>query len=417
MKKIIDLNENTTCYLHTLENGLRIFLVPNKKRKRVIASYGIDFGSYNDHIIENNQELRIPGGVAHFLEHQLFNQPDGVHAFDLYEKYGAASNAYTSYNVTKYFFSTSANFKKNLKTLMELVTIPWFKEKSVITERDIILQEEKMWRDDPGTRIGDDITALVFHENGIKTPILGTKAAIKSTTVKDLYRCYEYFYTTKNMFMVIAGNFNPEEAIKLIEDYYVKIDVPTEDIKPPKVKEPDAVVQEKKIVQMEIEVPLFEFIYKIKINKDQLMQRACLSLMNKILFGKTSDWQEENKRTNLLKSWNSQFLYAKTHLLWNYYGKSEDYELAISKFKEETLKPIPLEAFERAKKSLIATYMRSLDKTSYIEGKVFNNILQFGEIIDDIAILNELDYNKFNQIRAELDLSNSCYMVIKPKKK
>src|SRR5690625_4712852 len=195
MKKTIHENVNETIYSKTLQNGLPVFLLPRNKMSKTFAIFTTNYGSIDRSFIPLNGEnkITVPDGVAHFLEHKLFEKEDRD-VFADFGRQGASPNAYTSFTNTAYLFSATDNIEQNVETLLDFVQEPYFSEQSVEKEKRIIKQEIMMYDDQPDWQAMMGTIKSLFKNHPVKTDIAGTVASIETITKADLYTCYHTFY-------------------------------------------------------------------------------------------------------------------------------------------------------------------------------------------------------------------------------
>jgi len=194
-------------YQNTFQNGIKCFIIPKKGFMEKQAVFAVNYGSADNVFIKNGNVKKEPEGIAHFIEHKLFEQED-YDVFERFSKYGASSNAFTNFNTTAYYFNCTENFDKNLGVLLDFVSKPYFTKDNVQKEKDIISQEIKMYDDDPSWKIYFNMLKALYFDNAIKNDIAGTVDTINNITDKMLYENYKDFYTYKNAVVVCAGDFD-----------------------------------------------------------------------------------------------------------------------------------------------------------------------------------------------------------------
>lgn len=199
-------------------SGLTIYAAEMEGFSTTYALFGTKYGSINTKFKTNKDEdyCTVPEGIAHFLEHKLFENED-CDVFSLYAKTGANANAYTSFDKTCYLFSCSDNYKESLEILLSFVQDPYFTPESVQKELGIIGQEIRMTNDDPGWRVFFNMLRGLYHEHPVKIDIAGTEESIAQITDKLLYRCYNTFYNLSNMVLSVAGNCRADEIIEIAD--------------------------------------------------------------------------------------------------------------------------------------------------------------------------------------------------------
>ncbi|MHA8138371.1 EF-P 5-aminopentanol modification-associated protein YfmH [Lactobacillaceae bacterium Scapto_B20] len=200
-------NYGDNVYSKRLANGLRVVIVPKPEYYRTYAALGVDYGSIDNQFVDPNtdQEVSLPAGIAHFLEHKMFDK-DGYDAFDLFTKYGSSANAFTSFTSTNYLFSTTNHVLDNLAILLDFVQEPYFTEAKVEKEKGIIAQEIQMYDDDPGARLFFGSIANLYPNFPLDKDIAGSVDSIQKITADDLKLAYQVFYQPSNMTLKVVGN-------------------------------------------------------------------------------------------------------------------------------------------------------------------------------------------------------------------
>ncbi|MGM8211693.1 EF-P 5-aminopentanol modification-associated protein YfmH [Virgibacillus sp. W0430] len=210
---------NEDLYIKKLDNGLTVMLLPKPEMAKTYGLFSTNYGSIDNSFIPINQEkeVTVPDGIAHFLEHKLFEKEDRDVFADL-GKLGASPNAYTSFTKTAYLFSATTNIEQNVQTLLDFVQDPYFSEQSVEKEKGIIAQEIRMYDDQPDWQAFMGIIKSMFATHPVKKDIAGTVDSIQNITKEMLYTCYNTFYHPENMIVCIAGRFEAEAMMELIEN-------------------------------------------------------------------------------------------------------------------------------------------------------------------------------------------------------
>ena len=218
MKKTYYPELDETLYTRVLENGLTVAVVPRKGFTKKLAYFVTDYGSiHTDYVLEGKVH-KAPAGVAHYLEHKMFDLPGKRDVSAEFAEMGAMTNAFTSYDMTAYYFSTTENFDGCLRLLLEFVSTPYFTEESVEKERGIIDQEIGMNLDSPDSRIFDSLMESMFHRHPVRVPILGTSETIREITPEVLYNCHRAFYTPDNMLLCVIGDVEPEQVVEIARE-------------------------------------------------------------------------------------------------------------------------------------------------------------------------------------------------------
>lgn len=271
-------------------SGLDIYLYPMPGFTSYYGLFGTRYGSIDNAFVdEQGQKVDLPEGIAHFLEHKLFESEDGD-AFEKYAKTGAYSNAYTSFDRTCYLFSCSNRFYDNLKILLDFVRSPYFTPQTVQKEQGIIGQEIKMYEDLPSWRVMFNMLGGMFHNHPVKIDIAGTVDSIAKITDQLLYRCYNQFYDLSNMFLVLAGDFKEDEVLAFIDRNLKLPEQPAGAVSSLLPEEPDAVLQHKVSCSLDVAKPLFCIGFKEPTTGFTLdtMQMVSMEILLKMLVGTAS---------------------------------------------------------------------------------------------------------------------------------
>ena len=253
------------------KSGATILLYPMKGYSTAYALFATKYGSV-DTTFKTNEDpdfVTVPEGIAHYLEHKLFEN-DECDAFDLYAKTGANANAYTSFDKTAYLFSCSQKFEENLRILLGFVQEPYFTDATVAKEQGIIGQEIRMYEDDTGWRVFFNCLQAMYEKNPVRIDIAGTIESIAKIDKDLLYRCYNTFYNLNNMVIAVAGNFDVDktleicdELLKPSEDHGLQVIVPDE---------PLTVHEKRNVQKLSCAIPLFNIGWKFPAysGKEQL---------------------------------------------------------------------------------------------------------------------------------------------------
>lgn len=214
-----------TVYQTVLANGLRVFLLPKNDFNETYGIISTNFGSVDTGIVsrETNQVTQYPAGIAHFLEHKLFEGPQGKDLLLEFTKLGAESNAFTSFTRTSYLFSATDNISENLQLLQKLVHRADFTKESILREQDIISQEIEMYQDNPDYRLFFGALANLYPQTPLAEDIAGTKESISEITVENLKENFSNFYHPSNMTLFVIGNFDLEQIAAEIAEQQEKL--------------------------------------------------------------------------------------------------------------------------------------------------------------------------------------------------
>ena len=411
-------------YEETLENGLKIYVIPKNNCNNIYATFSTKYGSNNDEFIPigKTRMKRFPLGIAHFLEHKMFEMENGQDPFEVYSNNGADANANTSNYKTTYLFSGPEFFEENMNFLLDYVQKPYFTDKNVDKEKGIIIQEIKMYQDDPYSQIYEKSLYNSFINHPIKIPVIGDIKNVKKITKEDLYTCYNTFYNPKNMFVVVTGNVNAIKTIELIKKNQEKKKFKElGEIVQKEYDEPDIIEKEKETLKMDINLSKLALNYKINYQKLGLNLRdalAYLSIIFDINIGTTSLINEKLKLDKTITSnLDFTFTYTDKHILLTILGETEKID-KLDKELETTIENLKVtkEEFERKKINVESSYIFMSDNIFSMNEKIMNNIIKYGEVkLDDLQYTKNLNVKKAQKIIEEIDLSNKNIVVIEPK--
>lgn len=285
-------------YIEKLDNGMTVIIIPKKNLNKKYIIWGTHFGSIDNRFIMpgTGEEVFIPDGVAHFLEHKMFEQPNGTNSLDTLMALGLEANAYTTNDHTAYLFECTDNFYEGLDELMDYVQHPYFTDENVEKEKGIISQEIKMYDDEPNWRLYMNAMDCMYKNNPIKIDIAGSVESISKITPEVLYKCYNTFYNPSNMVMVVCGDFEPE---KLLEEIKARlIEKPEQgEIKRIYPEKEDKINMPYKEEKMEVSLPIFAIGYKDlegMNNKEEIVKKhIAIEILLNMIIGKSSDLYKE----------------------------------------------------------------------------------------------------------------------------
>ena len=201
-----------------LENGLHVFVFPKPEFGKCYAFFATRYGGMDTRFQLDGQWLDTPMGIAHYLEHKMFDTPDGGNALQTLSATGASPNAFTSTAITGYHFECTDQFWENLKTLLTFVSVPYFTKESVEKEQGIIGQEIRMIEDQPGWQAYHLLLEAMYQHHPVRNSVAGSVESISHITAETLYHCHEAFYTPSNMVLCVAGNVDPEMVCQMARD-------------------------------------------------------------------------------------------------------------------------------------------------------------------------------------------------------
>ena len=423
--KTIKLNGvDEVIYYKKLDNGLDVYLYNKEDANNNYVTFTTKFGSiYNEFTpIGKSKMIKVPNGIAHFLEHKVFAQEEDPQPDEFFAESGALSNAYTTFKNTTYLFSGPSKLKENICFLLDYVQQPYFTDDNVNSEKGIITQEIHMCDDNPQDVMYEHIRKNAFYNNPFKNSIIGTVEDINSITKETLFTCYNTFYHPENMFLVVTGNFDPNEIINSIEEnqkqkQFKKLDK----INIKEYKEKDTVVKEKEIIDSNTEISKVSYNIKISLKNLNISKRKYniyLFIIFSLLFDESSIFDEEAKKEKIItNTLYINILNCDTHALISLINETNCYDQLLDKIKE-TLKNINIkeEDLERKKKVLISNEIFSFENLEVINEMIIDNVIFENKIEENmIDILHSLNKEELDEVISTLDLSNNEVVILKNK--
>ena len=427
MKEIKINKTNETLYYEKLDNGLEVYIVPNKYQKNFYITFTTKFGSINTEFKTSNDKTfkKVPNGIAHYLEHLMFNMEDGT-AFDYFSKLGSSVNAYTTYNLTCYEVYSSTYFKENLNYLLDYVQTPYFTNELVNNERGIITEEIKMYDNNPNTELTYSAFKNIFVNDNRKYLISGTKEDIKKITKENLYDCYNTFYNPNNMFIIITGNVNPYETIGIIENNQNKKEFNNVNIMNKEITEPNKINKKYEEIKMNVETNKINISYKIprklfkKLNLSNIELNSYISILFNILFGSTSLLQDKLISSKVIQNGiNINKTFTKDFIIICITTET-DYPDTLIRYVEETINNIKIEeeTLNRKLKVYKSNYILHFDDIELVNSNIQDNIIEYGNFINDyMDIYEKMNVKTINNIASSLKNIKRSILIIKPKTK
>mgnify|MGYP002543768649 FL=1 len=400
MQVLENLKVKEKVFFETLENGMPVMIIPKKGMRKKYMIWGVNYGS-NDNIFVipgEDKETKVPNGVAHFLEHKMFEQENGTNSLDTLTALGVEANAYTTNTHTAYLFECTDNFYEAMDELMNYVQHPYFTDENVEKEKGIIGQEIMMYDDYPEWKVYLNTLEAMYHEHPVKLDITGTIETISHIDKDILYKCYNTFYNPANMAMVICGDFEPEKLLEEIKKRLIEKKANGE-IKRIYPEEPESIVKEKTEQKMDVSEPLFTIGIKDKVatQKEKVKKHLAIEILLNMLIGKSSDLYQELYKSGVMFSMpgvDYEFSRDYAHILVT--GQSKEPEKVYESFKntirELKEKGIESEEFKRMKKMLYGSFIKEYDEPGDIArmflADFFKGINSF-EYLEEITTINE----------------------------
>lgn len=385
-------------YVSDHKSGLKIYVIP-KNHGTGYAVFGTHFGSIDNRFAVDGKEYTLPDGIAHFLEHKMFENEDGVDTFKRYAEYGADANAYTSGDKTVYLFSAAQNIKESLEILLHFVTHPYFTDETVQKEQGIIGQEIRMYDDNPGWRLYFNMLTALYHNHPARIDTAGTVETIAAITPELLYTVYRTFYNLRNMVLCVCGNISPDD----VEEVADRVLTEAPEIAPERIfpEEPNTVCQKEVVQKLKVSMPLFSVGIK---DTDQPASGSALAkkqaeydILLDMMFGKTSELY-----TRLYESGEINSSFSAGYEAHGNFGFCEiagfsdvpdkvygEILAEIERFRRDGFDQ---EDFERAKRVFYASCIRAFNSTEEIANEFLTfafhgcDMLDYPEIVASVTL-------------------------------
>lgn len=421
-KENSQLGETMLCGVH--ESGLKVYIFPKKGFSKYYAIYGTEYGSLDREFIVPgaSEKTVVPDGIAHYLEHKMFEEPDGSNAFDRFAQTGANSNAFTSFDMTAYLFSCTDHFYENLDILLDFVNHPYYTEENVAKEQGIIGQEIRMYDDDPEWRSLFNMLRALFRVNPVKIDIAGTVESIAEITPELLYNCYHTFYTPANMTLVLVGDIDTERAVQSV-DKFVKCEN-SHRPRRPLPEEPAPRVQEVIEQKLSVSIPLFRIGFKETgtgaEGKELLKKEIMTEILLETLFGKSSAFYLRLYEAGLIdRTFGTEADLQKMYGYTALGGESRDPKAVYAQVKEYLEKVIrdgvPATDAERAKKVLLGRHLRVFNSVERMGNEFIRRVMNGADPFDYSEVLDSVTISDLNErLRTHFDTGNCVLSVISP---
>jgi len=405
MKTIEFEQINETLYHEKLDNGLQVYILPKTGFNKTFATFTTNYGSIDHQFkpLGKDDYIRVPDGIAHFLEHKMFEKEDGD-VFQKFSKQGASANAFTSFTRTAYLFSSTNEVEKNLITLIDMVQEPYFTEKSVEKEKGIIGQEIRMYDDNPDWRLFFGTIENMYHHHPVKIDIAGTVESISHITADLLYECYHTFYHPSNMLLFVVGPVNPDEIMNLIRSNQAKKQYSNApEIQRYFEEEPETVNNKKQELKMNVQTPkCYVGIKSKKVHqqgREMLKHELALNMVLEILFGKSSNNYEELITSGLIDDTFQYDITFEQGFGFGYVGSDTNDPDALSGRLQTILleakngQYLSDEALQRIKKKRIGGFLRSMNSPEFIANQFTRYTFNGMNLFDTVSVLEELDFD------------------------
>ncbi len=402
------------------ESGLKIFVMEKPDYSGAFAMFGTKYGSVDTCFRIKGEEnyVSVPEGIAHFLEHKLFESEE-LDAFQRFNETGANANAFTSFDRTCYIFQCAGNFEKNLEILLDFVKHPYFTEETVQKEQGIIGQEIRMYQDNPDWQVLFNLLRGVYHNNPVRIDIAGTIESIAQISAELLYSCYNTFYNLSNMALAVAGNVTKDEVLAIAdrilkkeEPVYFEQIVPEED---KKVKQD--------YIEEELGVDIKKFALGFKENLDTILptpkHTLVMNLALDIIAGKVSSLYSRLIEEGLINtSFGKEYSTGRGYSLSIFTGESHDPEKVkaeiIAEIEKIKTDGISDEDFTVSLRKLYGAHIFGYNDVEDLAGNLIDAYFGGFGLFDTAELYKEVKKEEVEMaITESFDKNNCCLSVIK----
>ena len=401
------------------KSGLTILLHPMEKYNSVYALFGTKFGSVNRTFKTDSDEdyCTVPDGIAHFLEHKLF-EGETEDAFVSYSRTGANANAYTSFDRTCYLFSATEKIYESLEILLNFVTHPYFTKETVEKEQGIIGQEIKMYDDDPSWCVFLNLLKALYWENPIRIDIAGSAQSIAEITPELLYRTYNTFYNLNNMVLSIAGNFEVDKVLELCDKLLPEAkDIKIENKLP---SEPSDVFLKKIEKKLEVSMPTFEIGFKEKPQKDNMRARILSEMLLEIIFGESTQFYQSLYSKGVINStFGTEVMSGDGYFVNILGGEAPDPELVydeiVAEIERVKAEGLSRELFENIKKQFYGGRVSSFNTVENVASSALGAYFEGHDAFDALDIISSITFEELcEHFKGQFNEKYSSISVINP---
>jgi len=427
MKKVSIYGTDEVIYVDKCDNGLEIYMYVNEKVKNFYATLNVKYGAAHTEFMvdEKRGVVKVPHGIAHFLEHLKFNLPNKRSANEFFGKLGSSINAATSHDFTAYEVFASCYFRENIEHLLNYVQTNYFTKGLVEKEKGIIIEEIKMYDDTPGAVLYSKMNECLYLKDNRRFLISGVISDVKKTSVEHMRDVYDTFYHPENMFIILTGNFNPEEAVAIIKENQSGKKFPKY-LNPVIVSEEEPIEVAKEFLEvfLNIEIPKVKVSFKMDRNNFKnlvdLELKVYLNIILGAMFGPTSELKEELLKKALISGDIATNATVRNNYVVLSVVVETNYPKEIVKIIKETMEKLSItkETIERRKKVNQAITIVRYDDIGAINGDIQDEIILYGGLITDfIKLIKNINIETAEKIRKKIQCDNYSIVVMYPLEK
>lgn len=408
-----------------LPNNMDLFFMPKAGFNKKYAIFATDYGSNDLEFVNphTKEKVKVNEGIAHFLEHKMFEQESGDDALLKFSKYGASANAFTNFDMTAYLFSATENFYEALEHLISFVQSPHFTKENVEKEKGIIAQEIKMYEDNADWRLFFNTLRAMYQVHNNAIDIAGTVDSIYKITVEELYNCYNTFYSPSNMALFIVGDLDIDKVMETVKTCVSDVNMFEGSIKRITKKEPKEIAHKLIEEKMEVSIPMFSLGFKDEPSeepKEALEKYLALDIAMSIMFGKTSELHEQLYNKGLIfgelgyeQNFHRDYFYS---LISSETREVETVKEAIfAEIEKVKIKGIEAKDFERTRKGKLGSFIKMFDSMESLANQYLSFHFQGIDLFWYYEMLNNMTLDQVNKVvRNHFQEKQSVLSVVNP---
>ncbi|MFN0310834.1 EF-P 5-aminopentanol modification-associated protein YfmH [Kurthia sp. ISK08] len=416
-------------YYEKLDNGLDVYILPKKGFSKTFVTFTTKYGSVDRTFVPlgETEPVTVPDGIAHFLEHKMFEKEDGD-VFQKFSQYGASANAFTSFTRTAYLFSATNHIYESTTTLLDFVQQPYFTEQTVNKEKGIIGQEITMYDDQPDWRAYFGSIENLYKNHPVKIDIAGTIETIDEITAEHLYTCYNTFYHPSNMLLFVIGSVEPEKMMAHIrENQAQKTFAEATPIQRIEVDEPLEVNCVANELRMDIQKPKAYVSFKAREihlqGREMLKQELAIQLALDLMYGRSSAFYEEMYEKGWIdESYSYDFSLEKGFgfaMVGSDTNHPVELENAIKTVMNESEVALPFDAekLERVKRRKIGFFLRAMNSIEFIANQFTRYKFNDMNLFDAVPVIEELTMADVEQAMKSIQgITQQSTFTVKPLK-
>ncbi len=428
MEKIVNDILKEEVYYEKLQNGLDVYFMPKRGFMKKYAILATNYGSNDLEFVPigEDKKIRVNEGIAHFLEHKMFEQPDGGDAFDKFSKLGVNANAFTNFTMTAYLFSATENFYESLEHLIDYVQTPYFTDENVEKEKGIIAQEIKMYNDDPDWNVYFNCLKAMYVNYPARIDISGTVDSIYKITKEELYKCYNTFYNPGNMALFVVGDLDVEKVIDVTKkSNNYKVDKLSKSIERFYPEEPEGVKEKEVIEKFPISMPMFNIGFKdsnVGLKGKELLRKEIVTdILVGMLFKKGSKLYEDLYMQGLINEnfgagFSSQVDYAFSIIAGDSKEPKKVKEIILDYIEKSKKEGLSKEEFERTKKKKIGSFIKCFDSINFIGNSFISYVFKDINLLDYLDIIKDITFEEVEERLKEHFKEEYCVIsIVEPK--